>query len=171
MSEKYARGKASAKKVAVAQRRKAVTDLYLKGHSQMDIADRFSVTQQTISKDLRFIREQWLSDAVLNMDELKTVELAKLDHLERQYWSAWEKSVSKIENQYGDPRFLNGVHKCIESRVRILGLEAPRQLNVRLDVHILQIVGQLVEQLEGAGLSPSEVFERMLQKISDESRD
>jgi hypothetical protein len=86
------------------------------------------------------------------LDAYKARELAKLDHAERRYWEAWERSIEEFrsrtikakgikadqkiqakpeqaeqtiytENRCGDPRFLDGVLKCIERRCKLLGLD------------------------------------------------
>jgi hypothetical protein len=85
------------------------------------------------------------------IDHHKSIELEKLNILERTYWEAWEKSqtdttisqtkkkgspksvdsIEKIENERystGDPRYLQGIERCIEQRCKILGLNAPKEI-------------------------------------------
>ncbi len=82
-----------------------------------------------------------------NLSFEKAKILACLDLLERKYWEAWEESTKdfraeivkvkkrkgkpdRIERKIitytrcGDPRYLNGVLKCISQRCKILGLYA-----------------------------------------------
>ena len=51
------------------------------------------------------------------------------------------KASVKKEGQAGDPRFLDGVLKCVERRCSILGLDAPKQFKLDWD-HLTE------EQLE-----------------------
>jgi len=77
-------------------------------------------------------------------DEAKARELAKVDRLEREYWTAWGRSCKDAETlrqegsgekpsrvvkikrpRNGDPAFLRGVQWCIERRCKIIGVDAP----------------------------------------------
>lgn len=75
--------------------------------------------------------------------------MARIDRLEREYWSAWEaskkeqqtstteqttdadgerlKAAIRKTEKTGDPRYLAGVERCIEQRAKILGLHAPTE--------------------------------------------
>jgi len=133
---------------------------YLRGRYQSDIAKDLNITQQQISYDLKEVRKRWLKSAVMDFDALKAKELAKIDALESELWSAWKNSqgVAKrkilaalsgvaeevladaedaagviegavnSEDVPGDPRFLQGILKCIERRCAILGLDAPKTI-------------------------------------------
>jgi len=140
--------------------RQQIADWYLQGLTQAVIAERinsdpereYTLTQQTISNDIRRIQELWLKSSLRDFDEMKAQELAKIDRLEREYWRGWEQScqdaetvrqegdakgVDKIvktaKGQAGDPRFLAGVMSCIEKRCKILGIEAAQKLDVTSD--------------------------------------
>lgn len=126
-----------------------VARLYLAGKFQVHIAKELGVTQQQISYDLKIIRERWLESSLRDFDELKAQELAKIDDTEREFRAAWERSQkvrrttsqknktgrdSSVEDglieqeQVGDPRFLDGVLKCIHMRCEILGLNAAKKI-------------------------------------------
>jgi hypothetical protein len=136
---------------AILNRRKEVAAAYLRGEYQSDIAARFGVTQQQISKDLSSIRAAWLASAVRDFDAARAQELAKIDAVEREYWRAWERSQedkeiefeetgikgsrsgSRREGQAGNPSFLAGILTCIERRCAILGLDAPKRFIIKWD--------------------------------------
>lgn len=154
--------------------RQFISDLYLQGLTQDKIAKRinadpereYTLTQQTISNDIRRLQELWLKSSLRDFNEMKAQELAKVDRLEREYWRGWESSqedaetirqegskdddgqagINKIvktaKDQAGDPRFLQGVERCIERRCKILGIDA-WQKSLNLDMSKLTI-----EQLE-----------------------
>ena len=114
----------------------ATSELYVKGHSQAEIAGRFGVPREQIAYDLREIRQNWIDTQVSSFDGIQARELEKLDRLERSAWHGWELSLTAQEGQSvgrtirdgggeGDPRFLEIVTKCIERRARLLGLNAP----------------------------------------------
>lgn len=123
---------------------------YLHGMSQWQIAQEFGVSQAQICRDLQTLRKRWLESSLRDFDELKAQELAKIDQLEAEYWAAWQRSVGQkqkkttertnaqggardkaaihTEEMTGDPRYLQGVERCIERRCKLLGLDAPAKV-------------------------------------------
>ena len=149
----------------LARDRRKIADLYLKGWIQADIADELGVNQSTVSRDIKALQKDWLESALVDFNEAKSQELAKIDRLEREYWQAWERSCEDAETvtekarasrgaekpdsiektkqakgQAGDPRFLNGVQWCIERRCKILGIDAPNKIGFESDL-VVQLVG------------------------------
>jgi hypothetical protein len=130
--------------LAILQRRQQVADLYLQGWTQQKIADHLVINQKTVSSHLKRIRQEWRESAVRDFDLAREVELRKIDRVEREAWAAWERSQQPaqsahindetnqrrtrrhVRNQYGDPRFLEQVNKCIAMRCALLGLGAVR---------------------------------------------
>ena len=131
--------------------------MYLQGHTQAQIGAAFSVSQQTISKDLVEIREGWKKSAIVDFDEMRNQQLAKIDALELEYWDSWRASKtesikqSKIEERIGtteivaktklaqesqerdgNPAFLAGVQWCIERRIKLFGLDEPETIRALL---------------------------------------
>jgi hypothetical protein len=80
-------------KTQIASRRLKVAELYLHGASQNAIADKVGVDQGTISRDLKVLRAEWLKSALVDINEAKARELAKIDALEATYWQAWARSL------------------------------------------------------------------------------
>lgn len=134
--------------------RRRIADLYLQGWTQAAIGDELHIDQSTVSRDLVALQEAWQESALIDINEAKARELAKVDRLEREYWVAWERScedaetvkqraipvpagtdgatapkVASVEKtskgQAGDPRFLAGVQWCIDRRCKIIGVDAP----------------------------------------------
>lgn len=139
-----------------------ISRLYLQGITQAEIGQRLGVSQPQISYDLRVLRNRWLQSSIVNIDEAKARELARVDHLEREYWDAWEKSKNPVktrgskkvdgeqvestiqgETGTGDPRYLTGVQWCINKRCEVLGLDAPSKTDVtsggeRIQVYVTE---------------------------------
>lgn len=127
--------------LALINRRKQVSALCLQGWSQLEIAAHLEVSQSSISGDLRAIRRDWRDSTIRDFDELRALELRKLDLLEREAWAAWTRSQKPsqsavvtgegahqaarktMKHQVGDPRFLQQVHQCIAQRRAILGMD------------------------------------------------
>lgn len=122
-------------------RRKRVASAYLEGKSQLEIAEAEGVNQATISRDLSALREEWLQSSLMEFNQLKARELARIDKLEETYWAAWHRSVgehikttstrdtdnvttAKVvkETLVGNAVYLSGIQWCIEQRCKIFGL-------------------------------------------------
>ena len=133
------------------QRRNEIARLYLRGMRQAEIAKQFNLNQTTISRDLQAIEQRWMDSALYNFDKVRARELARIDQLERTYWDAWldsrkqkqiqesekeegakarTKANIKREDRDGNPQFLAGVQWCIKRRCTLLGLDAPRRVEV-----------------------------------------
>jgi hypothetical protein len=122
-----------------------IAGLYLRGKTQAAIAEELKITQQQVSYDLKIIQARWRKDTTIDMDEAKRKELARIDELERTYWTAWERSLdekvkTRTEKRAGEeggkasieketllgvPAYLAGVQWCISERCKLLGLYAP----------------------------------------------
>jgi len=133
----------------IARDRRRISDLYLRGALQEDIASELGLSQPTVSRDIKALQKAWQKSSLVDIDKKKAEELAKIDDLEREYWAAWKRScldaettrkeaiksaetdpaISKVvktaKGQSGDPRYLSGVQWCIEKRCKIIGIDAP----------------------------------------------
>lgn len=123
---------------------------YLRGEFQATIAIDLKVSQQAVSDDLRTLRDRWRKATVMQLDEAKAKELAKIDHLELTYWTAWQESrgeksktltratqdkartLAQVMKEQGDgnPAFLAGVQWCIEQRCKIMGHYAAAKTDI-----------------------------------------
>jgi hypothetical protein len=144
-------------------RRQQVAELYLQCHSMAAIGRMMSISSQTVYKDICWAREQWRTRAADAIEAHKQRELARIDAVEVEAWRGWQRScrpeVSETERsgtrpgdqgghfeersrtrkgQAGDPRFLQIIEGCIESRRKILGLDAPVKSTVELTGETLE---------------------------------
>jgi hypothetical protein len=108
----------------VAHRRAQVARLHLQGLTQLEISARLGLPPgagaKMISVDVKAIREQWRQSAVRDFDERMSEQLAKLHHLARELWEAWERSRSG--NRDGNARFTGQILTCIHEQSELLGL-------------------------------------------------
>lgn len=161
---------------AVQARRERIARFYLQGLTQDEIARRENSTQPTISKDLKAIRTAWREGAVRDFDAAREQELDKIDHLERVYWQAWDRSCQdktrsrtkrrtggpavqdeaglEREQRDGNPAYLDGVQWCIERRCKLLGLDAPER-------HVLDAMMR-----QGPGRDERDLSREELQRIA-----
>ena len=155
----------------MARDRRKTADLYLQGWLQADIAGFLGLSQSTVSNDLKALQGQWLRSALLDFDEAKAREVAKVDRLEREYWAAWERSCEDAETtkrrgtpgeepgkiktasvertvkgQAGDPRFLQGVERCIDRRCKILGVDAAQRGSL-LNIDVSKLTDEQLERI------------------------
>ena len=164
------------KRRSTAQRardRRKIADLYLQGWLQADIAGFLGVSPSTISNDLKALQGAWLQSTLMDFDEAKARELAKVDRLEREYWEAWihscedaetirqegnpKKDPSRViktsKGQAGDPRFLQGVQWCIDKRCKIIGIDAPQKVEIY----------DWRTEAKDKGIDTAELFEQFIQ--------
>jgi hypothetical protein len=113
------------------------------------------VSHITVRADIKNMLEDFRRERNDMIEYNLTIELEKINVLELEYWQGWEKSKtdkrqksmkrressdSKSNNyteqsetemvNMGDPRYLEGVQWCIATRCKLLGIEAPKRVDV-----------------------------------------
>ena len=167
------------RKLAVAERHTRVADLYVQGWTQTAISQELEMAQSTVSADLKAIQKVWRENAVRDFDAAREKELQKLDRLERESWAAWDRSQKPkklarirvegnqqkteklVADQAGDPRFLSIIKDCVAKRCKILGLDAPIELNTATEY---RVAGKTPEQVR------SEVITTLSGLLADQSK-
>lgn len=134
----------------ITERRERVAALYLEGVPQYRIAKTIGVCDAVVSKDLRVLEEQWKRHAIESIDKHKANELAKINRMEREAWTAWRKSkkareistartkktrrggeseaMLRKEQTAGETEYMKIVQWCINKRCELLGLDAPKKI-------------------------------------------
>jgi len=74
------------------QDRARITSLYVRGWTMNAIAIELGLSRDTVSHDLRRVKEEWQKGALFDMNVAKQREMAKIDEIEREAWMAYEKS-------------------------------------------------------------------------------
>lgn len=115
----------------------------------------YTLSRVTIHNDIQKIREHWYKSILVDTDKRKADELAKIDNLEREYWEAWFRSLEPREQERveraldgdqshttkevtsekttsGNPAYLQGIQWCINKRVELFGLDAPKKTDIRM---------------------------------------
>ena len=173
-------GHKSRQTLVAARRRQQVASLYLQGWPQTEIADHLKIAQSTVSSDLKRIQTDWRRSTIRDFDLLQTIELKKIDRIEREAWAAWDRSQKPsqqarikgnrseqdaerlVKNQVGDPRFLEQVQKCVAARRALMGLDAPTRIEPvgqfvmpltteQRMAHIMAIMGEVEQRKLNAG--------------------
>ena len=131
-------------KTRLHERRREVSNYALKGWTQAAIARQMNVPPATVSRDLAAMRESWREFPIYDFHKARLEQLQKIDLVEAEAWAAWqrsqeaqrsaslshgktgEQSRSSLKHQYGDPRFLGEVSRCIAQRSHLIGLKPPQ---------------------------------------------
>lgn len=121
---------------AMEERRDRVADLLINGWSARRIARHMGYSNQTISSDVKAIRQQWATNQTHSYQEWVTRELEKLDDLESKY-------AHRVDT--GDTAAGQLILKIQERRAKYLALDAPTR--VIIQDNTIQEIRALAEQL------------------------
>jgi hypothetical protein len=179
----------------IEERRARVSELYLQGWTMGRIADDLGHSIGTVSTDLKACREEWQLQRLENVDELITVELAKIAKIEAAAWDGWFRSCEDKTNckdqvvvfegtitdqwvqhfregQAGDPRFLKIAQDCVDRRCKLLGLDADtanRNQGGPVVVEVVVTSRDEIQQLEtfDAALARRHAQQKLLETSAD----
>ena len=125
----------------IRERRQKITELARQGYRQWEIAEMIDVRQGTVTNDLKIMEAIWIKSGMLDVHLIKLRQLNKLDEMEQI-------AIQRLEALAKDPRsgsrWLEERRKIIERRCRILGLDAPKQVDVSIEI------GETKEQRDAA---------------------
>ena len=76
-----------------------IAKLALRGWNYREIAPEVDLHPTTVGYFMKQIEADWREDAARSIDELKSKELARLDHLEAVSWDAWERSKAQRKSE------------------------------------------------------------------------
>lgn len=148
------RAAATAKKAASTRARRAdplvkaeeqrrIVNLFLAGARPDEIARTMKLSVETVYRERRAMLEQIAPLRDKAADELREVELQRLDRLQRAHWTA------AIEGNVGASKI---VLACIDRRSKMLGLDAPVKVDARIRSELDASIEQLIEELGAEGL-------------------
>lgn len=138
--------KNSTQRQEINRRRQIISKLRHEGvKGQSEIADRLSadygitVTQQTVSNDLKALDQLWRESALSNTDKWKKEVLKQYRYLYQQSLSAWELSLEdaeesasstvsgtteKTKGQSGNPSHIRNAQDSLKAIREIVGIDA-----------------------------------------------
>ncbi len=172
--EKYKRKK----RFEIIDRRRQVAHLLLTTDlTEQEIAKKLGISRSTMDLDCRTIREKWQAEIIKDMDEKTREQLAKIDTIEHEAWKQWEKVNKRIktttkratkedgtsikvgversvEPLLPDSKYLDIIHKCIETKCKIFGIKPP---------DVLDIGPNMADAIE-------RIYERRKQRLQDDSK-
>ena len=110
----------------ILERRKKVSELYLRRYTMLQISELLNTCLKTISNDIIAIKKEWQEEAKDSIAEVISRELAEIQHLENE--------AAKQFIRQRDKAFLELRLKCKDRRAKLLGLDAPEKHEDKLEV-------------------------------------
>ena len=123
-------------KLEIAERRKRALDLRLAGVSYRAIAKQEGVSHGTIISDVQSALAEIPRQSA---EELRQTETERLDQLQRAVWP---------EALKGNLGAVDKAVKIIDRRARLLGLDAPQQVQVSSDVDLDATAAKILQAAE-----------------------
>lgn len=132
-----------AQRAATAQRRRQAIALRLAGADLQTIADRLGYAgRAAVCVDLGRAYDVALAEMTRDAEELRALELARLDRLQAAVWAA---------AMAGNVRAADTALRVIDRRCRLLGLDAPQRHEV---ITMTQIEAEIVRLEAELGTLP-----------------
>jgi hypothetical protein len=165
------------KNAQILKRREQISALYLKGKTQLEIANHLNISRQLVSHDLQILYKEWGKNIEININELKAKELRKLDALEAEYWELYERSKNEyiktttIANKKDSPKKIDTDEKTSAITIK------KEQYNRIGNNFVLDSIARVIEQrckllgLEKININLSgevDLNVRQFEKMSDE---
>jgi len=137
--------------------RTRISEMYLRGLHQAEIAHELGVSQKTISNELKILSQDFINSANVNIAERKGWMKAQIELMVRTAWDAWLRSIrqdivttqdgvllngqptgaikvsKKSVNEIGDPRYLEVLIKAFKLYIDMFGMAAAQQLDLTSD--------------------------------------
>jgi hypothetical protein len=158
---------ASRNSFEIKDRREKVSRYMLMGWWHSRIATELGVSRQTITGDVKAIKEAFDKAQIINVTALKQKQLAELEVLKAEAWEAWERSKNvrvtkqgkqtskgeeksiRQEDRVGERGFITEIREILDDRAEIVGMAPPKQVNLN-DISkrpIDELFGRVAEKL------------------------
>lgn len=161
-------------------------ELAVLGWSQHQIAADLGISQPAVSKLLKRIETRLLRELTETVGRQRARHALRLDHLYAEAMRAWDASKADstrrrqrktqggagadatvaelvVENQHGDPRYLDEARKALADHRKLWGLDAPQQVDLRAsrdsydDMTEEALRAELARQAQLLGVAPPAV--------------
>jgi hypothetical protein len=165
--------------IQIERDRQTIAELMCKGWPQSKIADYLELGNATISREVKAIKAAWAAQAIADRGLYVNQEMQRLSMVESEYWAAWERSQqsqttvtetdeaatveaqmeaaigggtkvsTRVQQQVGNPQFLNGIVKVVETRCKLLGLfpdGTSSGAQIQMNEQQLAVLGQLMQE-------------------------
>lgn len=143
-----------AKEAERMERRRQVLALKIAGASYPEIAEALDIAVSTAHNDVqRALRDIPKDEA----DELRTIELSRLDRMQRELWAeAMKKEIPLVARL----PLMDRILKLIDRRAKMLGLDSPTQVEVTgADIDIDKAMATLQAAMNGKTFNDEQLSE------------
>jgi transcriptional regulator with XRE-family HTH domain len=159
-------------------------ELTVLGWSQPQIAGDLGISQAAVSKLLKRIETRLLRELAETVQRQKARQTLRLEHLFAEAIRAWNESKADttrrrqrqtqggngagatvaelvVENQHGDPRYLDEARKALADQRKLWGLDAPQKVDLHAardpydDMSEEALRAELVRQTQLLGANPT----------------
>lgn len=146
-----------------AKQRMEIVNLRVAGWSQPQIAQHYGVKQCTISNILNATIKKWNRLEKEGVEELRRMELARLDEYLRALWPSIVRSEDETKKYTyrgdGRARAVEVALKIGERRAKLLGLDAPEKTDLTVSGTVQRMdPSSLVEEAKRLGLPMPDDF-------------
>ena len=137
----------------------------IQGRTQQELSGDMGVSQQQISRDWREVLRRWRESELVDTSQLRMRQLAEVNALKQEAWSAWllsKKDAEKIttneggkedsdwtrierKGQTGDARYLDVINRCLEREARLLGLDEALPIDLSSGGEAIKIREVIIE--------------------------
>jgi predicted transcriptional regulator len=100
-----------------------VGDLHLTGHSQVEIAEKLDISQQSVSNYLSESRTHWRAELNKSYDEHMQEALASIRRILK---------ATEVGLQVGNPKSVEAATRLVERTAKLLGLDHSDRMNARM---------------------------------------
>ncbi len=153
------KGHAGQKKAQIAQRKLNALELRKSGATYRQIAERLGVSHAQVMRDVQASLAEIAKQREAQAEQLRELEAMRYDALQVSIWGRAIK---------GDLPAITTVLNIMRQRAQLFGLNEATKHELSILIDIAPTVLRLVEALTDAGLKPSDVFERMIQRVQAE---
>ena len=130
-------------------------ELAVLGWPQHQIAAEIGISQVAVSKILKRVEVRLLRELAATVERQKARQTLRLEHVVTEAFRAWDQSKADttrrrqrktlgehagagatvaeivVENQHGDPRYLDEARKALADLRKLWGLDAPQKVDLR----------------------------------------
>lgn len=117
----------------IAERQREVGRMHLERIPQWEIAERLKLTEATVSRDLKAVREEWRAEARSNVGEATEREIKSLEASEARLRASWTRILANRRMKPGlrtlaECKLNAELVRIATHRAKLLGLEAPAKV-------------------------------------------
>lgn len=117
----------------IAERQRVVGRMHLERIPQWEIAEKLSLTETIVSRDLKVIRAAWRAEAISDVGEATERELKALEASEKRLRASWDrvlaaKGMKPALRALAECKINAELARIAGLRAKLLGLEAPTKL-------------------------------------------